>query len=122
MTVITPGAGCSIMSTTTVSTTGVTGALTFLAVFFTVARLGLAFATVRLVAFARAGLRALPRLAEFPLRSFARLCTFDCFLRLAMITPLVGVSPDAYCRMKRQTANADSDQTQVINRSVNHAR
>jgi hypothetical protein len=37
-------------------------------------------------------LRGLPRLAEFPLRSFARFCTFDCFLRLAMIAPLVGAS------------------------------
>jgi hypothetical protein len=34
-----------------------------------------------------AALRALPRLAE--LRSFARFCTFDAFLRLAMIDPLV---------------------------------
>jgi hypothetical protein len=34
-----------------------------------------------------AALRALPRLAE--LRSFARFCTFDAFLRLAMIAPLV---------------------------------
>jgi hypothetical protein len=32
-----------------------------------------------------AALRALPRLAE--LRSFARFCTFDAFLRLAMIDP-----------------------------------
>jgi hypothetical protein len=36
-------------------------------------------------------LRDLPRLAEFPLRSFARFCTFDPFLRLAMFVPdLVG--------------------------------
>jgi len=49
----------------------------------------LALATVRFVAFAAlATLRALPRLAE--LRSFARFCTFDAFLRLAMIAP-----PDA---------------------------
>jgi hypothetical protein len=48
-----------------------------------------AFATVRFVGFARAALRALPRLAAFPLRSLARLCTFDPFLRLAMIYPLV---------------------------------
>jgi hypothetical protein len=32
-------------------------------------------------------LRGLPRLAEFPLRNLARFCTFDCFLRLAMIAP-----------------------------------
>jgi hypothetical protein len=48
--------------------------------------LGLALATVRFVGFAAlAALRALPRLAE--LRSFARFCTFDVFLRLAMIDP-----------------------------------
>ena len=58
------------------------------AAFFAGARLGLALATVRFVAFAAlAALRALPRLAE--LRSFARFCTFDAFLRLAMIDPLV---------------------------------
>jgi hypothetical protein len=55
----------------------------------------LALATVRFVDFPRAALatlRALPRLAEFPLLRFARLCTFDAFLRLAMIAPVpVGV-------------------------------
>ena len=66
----------------TVSTTGVTGRFTFRATFFTGAGLGLALATVR---FAGAALRALPRLADFPLRSFARFCTFDAFLRLAII-------------------------------------
>ena len=82
MTVITSGAG---FSTATVSTAGATGCFTFRAVFFTGAGFGLA---VRFVAFADfAALRALPRLAEFPLRSFARLCTFDAFLRLAMIAP-----------------------------------
>ena len=89
VTVITPGAGCSITSTATVSTTGVTGCFTFRAAFFVGAGLGLALATVGFVAFeALAALRALPRLAE--LRSFARFCTFDAFLRLAMID-LVGV-------------------------------
>jgi len=81
-----------VFSTTTVSTTRTDGCFSFRAAFFTVARLGLAVATVRLVAFALAdfaALRALPRLAEFPLRSFARFCTFDPFLRLAMIDPLV---------------------------------
>jgi hypothetical protein len=88
VTVITPGAGCSITSTATVSTTGVTGGFTFRAAFFTGAGLGFAVATVRFGAFAAlAALRALPRLAEFPLRSFARFCTFDPFLRLAMIAP-----------------------------------
>jgi len=54
-------------------------------------RLGLALATVRFVAFPRAdldSLLALPRVAEFPLGSFPRFCTFDRFLRLAMIDPL----------------------------------
>ena len=86
VTVITPGAGCSITSTATVSTTGVTGFFTFREALFTGAGLGLALATVRFVAFAAlAALRVLPRLAA--LRSFARFCTFDAFLRLAMIAP-----------------------------------
>ena len=76
VTVITPGAGCSITSTATVSAIGAAGCFTFRAAFFAGARLGLAVATVRFVAFpALAALRALPRLAE--LRSFARFCTFD---------------------------------------------
>jgi hypothetical protein len=49
------------------------------------ALLGFAFATLRLLSFAGAALCALPRLAEFPFRSFARFCTFDPFLRFAMI-------------------------------------
>jgi len=66
----------------------VTGGFTFRAAFFTGAGLGLALATVRFVAFAALDtLRAFPRLAE--LRSFAGFCTFDAFLRLAMIDPLV---------------------------------
>src|SRR5262249_59458911 len=72
-----------IASTATVSTTGATGCLTFRAAFFTGVRLGFAFATV----FACAALRALPRLAEVPLRGFARFCSFDLFLRFAMIVP-----------------------------------
>ena len=68
VTIITPGAGCSSTSTATVSTTGATGRFTFRAAFFTGAGLGLALATVGFVAFAAlATLRALPRLAEFPL-------------------------------------------------------
>jgi hypothetical protein len=61
---LSPGAGCSITSAATVSTTGATS---FRAAFFTGARLGLAPATVRFVAFPFAAfvtLRALPRLAE----------------------------------------------------------
>ena len=89
-TIIRSGAG---FSTTTVSTTRADGGTSLCAGFFTVARLGLALATVRFVAFALAdldALRALPRLAD--LRSFARFCTFDRFLGLAMIAiPLVGV-------------------------------
>jgi hypothetical protein len=58
--------------------------------------LSLALVTVRFVGFPRAALatlRASPRLAEFPLLRFARLCAFDAFLRLAMIAPVpVGVS------------------------------
>jgi len=60
-----PGAGCSITSTATVSTTGATGGFTFRSAFFTGARLSLALATVRFIAFAAlATLRAFPRLAE----------------------------------------------------------
>jgi len=90
-TIIRSGAG---FSTTTVSTTRADGGTSLCAGFFTVARLGLV-ATVRFVAFALAdldALRALLRLAEFSLRSFAVFCTFDRFLGLAMIAiPLVGV-------------------------------
>jgi hypothetical protein len=102
VTVITPGAGCSITSTATVSTTGATGCFTFRATFFTVARLGLAVAFAALVT-----LRALPRLAEFPLRSFARFCTFDAFLRLAMIRPALVGGPH---RMMSDQKGAAMDQ------------
>jgi hypothetical protein len=83
---VTVGAGCSITSTATVSTTGVTACFTFRAAFFAGAPLGLAVATVRFTALA--ALRALLRLAEFAVRNLARLFTFDPFLRLAMIFPL----------------------------------
>src|SRR5215472_8722335 len=67
--VITLGAGCSITSEATVSTTGVmTGCFTFRTTFFTDARLDLA--TVRFAVLAT--LRALLRPAEFALRSLAR--------------------------------------------------
>jgi len=90
-----------------VSTTGATGCFTFRAAFLIGARLGLALATVRFLVAGFATLRALPRLAEFPLLSFARFCTFALFLRLAMIAPSpVGVrykaSPRAWL-IKRQT-------------------
>ena len=74
-----------------VSTTGATGGFTFRAIFFTGAGLGLALATVRFAGFAT--LRALLRLAEFALLSLARFCTFDPFLRLAMIFPLFWMVP-----------------------------
>jgi hypothetical protein len=89
--VITPGAGCSITSTAAGSTIEATGRFPVRAAFFTGARLALA--TAPFVAFARAALeslRAFPRVADFP-RSFPLFCTFDLFLRLAMIPPgLVG--------------------------------
>ena len=80
-----PGAGCSITSVATVSTTGAIGCFTFRVAFFTGAGLGLALAAVRFAALAT--LRALPRLAGFALRSLVLLCTFDPFLRLAIIDP-----------------------------------
>ncbi len=79
--------GCSIASAATVSTIGATGCFAFRAAFFTGVRLGLALATVFACA-ALDALRGLPRLAELPLRSLARFCTFDPLLRLAMIDPL----------------------------------
>jgi len=92
-TIIRSGAG---FSTTTVSTTRADGGTSLCAGFFTVARLGLALATVRFVAFALPdldALRALPRLAD--LRSFARFCTFDRFLGLAMIA-----IPPSWCALQ----------------------
>ena len=86
-----PGAGCSITSGATVSTTGATGCFTFRATFFTGAGVGLAFATARFAALAT--LRTLLRLAEFALRSLALLCTFDPFLRLVIIDPRSGCAP-----------------------------
>jgi len=68
VTVITPGAVCSTTSTAMVSTTGAT---ILRAAFFTGARFGLALAIVRFAAFAAFALRALPRVAEFPLRGLA---------------------------------------------------
>jgi len=76
--------GCSITSAATVSTAGPTGNRPFRTTFFAGARLGLALAAVRFAA-----LRALPRaIAAFLLGAF------DCFLRLAMISPvLIRASP-----------------------------
>ena len=84
---MTPGVGCSITSTATVWTTGATGCFTFRTSVRLGLGLGLALATVRFAALDT--LRALPRLAEFPLGNFPRFCTFDRFLRFATIsTPL----------------------------------
>jgi len=97
----------------TVSTTGATGCFirSFRAAFFTGARLGLGLATVRGAALAP--LRALPHLAEFPLRSFARLGTFDPFLRLAVIDPpsLVGFdqTPIRYVPAIHLTSHQQAD-------------
>jgi hypothetical protein len=65
----------------------VIGCFNFRAAFFTGTRFGLALAIVRFAAADFVALRGLPRLAEFPLRTFARFCTFDFFLCLAMIAP-----------------------------------
>ena len=70
--------------------------------------LGLASATVRFAALDT--LRALPRLTDLPLGSFPRFCTFDPFLRLAMIAPLVS-------RNDTTVQVAASYRTRVINRS-----
>jgi len=92
VTAIAPGAGCSITSAATVSTTGATGRFTFRAAFFTGARLSLDLATVRFAVLAT--LRALGRFAELALRGLALLCTFDPFLRLATkSSPLFSVVP-----------------------------
>ena len=102
--------GCSITSEATVSAAGATGCFIFRATFFTGAGLGLglALATARFAVLAI--LRVLLRLAEFALRSLARPCTFDRFLRLAMITPF-GLREDTTVHV------AASYQTRVINRS-----
>src|SRR5262249_53561633 len=71
--------------------------------FFTGTRLGLVLATVRFLALARTDLRALPRLVEFPLGGFPCFCTFDFFLRLAMI------SPASWCSATRTTRAGSKD-------------
>ena len=97
VTVITSGAGRSITSTATVSTAVTTGCSIRRAAFFTSARFGLALATVCFAAFARRDLRAFPDVVEFPLRSFPRFCSFDFFLRLAMIHPCSGWRSSTHC-------------------------
>jgi hypothetical protein len=84
VTVITPGAGCSITSTATVSTAVAADGATF----FAAARLGLALATARFAAFfPRAALDSFLALGS----NFAPFLfwTFDdFFLRLAIVDPL----------------------------------
>ena len=91
VTTITPGAGSSIISTMTVSTVGTTFSATARFDLALVTRfLGVALALVRFAAFHRtelAGLRALPRVAAFPLRAAAR------FFRLAMTAAFSGGAP-----------------------------
>jgi hypothetical protein len=79
---MTPGAGCSITSTTTVSISRLGDGWRLFRVTFLTARWSLAVVAVRFVPPLRADfntLRALPREAELLLRNFAR------FFRLAMI-------------------------------------
>src|SRR5262249_26457734 len=97
VTVITSGAGRSITSTATVSTAVTTGCSIRRAAFFSSARFGLALATVCFAAFARRDLRAFPDVVEFLLRSFPRFCSFDFFLRLAMIHPCSGWRSSTHC-------------------------
>ena len=70
------------------------GCFTFRAAVFTGALFGLALATARFVAFARAtldSLRVFPRVADLA-PNFPRCCTFD-RLRLAMIPPRLFGAP-----------------------------
>jgi len=84
--------GRSITSTltvsATVSTAGATGCFIRRATFFTGACLGLA---VRFVAFPRAALDTLRALGR-AVAAFL-FCTFDCFLRLAMVRPVLVSGP-----------------------------
>jgi hypothetical protein len=75
------------------------------AAFFTGARFALALATVRV--FARVRLWTLPRFAELPFRSFARFCTFDAYLRLAMIDSFWLVLSDAAMFDQSQTGRIE---------------
>jgi hypothetical protein len=78
---------------------------TFRAAFFTGARLGLALATV----FASAALRALPRaVAAF------RFGVFDCFLRLAMISPILVDAPQRMMPDHQVPATKQSSYQQIV--------
>ena len=112
MTVITPGAGCSITSTATVSTVGAAGR----AAFFTGVRLSLPLATARFVAFPRAALDYFFALGR-AVAPFLFLTLDDCFLCLAMIDPLAWRSANALT-LDQKTTRPESRQPilQVINR------
>jgi hypothetical protein len=112
VTVITPGAGCSITSTATVSTAGAIGGFTFRTAFFAGARLGLALAAVRFAALAT--LRALPRVAVFPFGSFPRFCTFARFLLLAMIRPALVGGPQRMMSDRKGAATKQSSYQQIV--------
>ena len=97
-------------STATVSTTGATVCFSFRTAFFTGACFGFALVTVRFAALAT--LRALPRLAE--LRTFARFCTFDAFLRLAMIRPALVGGPQRMMSGQKGAAMAQASYQQMV--------
>src|SRR6516165_3038426 len=86
----------------TVSTTGATGGFTFRAAFFTGARLDLALAAVRSAALGT--LRALPRTVAAFL-----FCAFDCFLRLAMIRPVLVSGPQCIDARSLSPGNLSND-------------
>jgi hypothetical protein len=106
VTVVTPGTGCSITSTGTLSTEA-----TGRAAFFTRARFGLALATARFAAtFPRSAFESFLALG----RAFAPFLfwTFDdCFLRFAIIDPW-------FTAESQKTTDAESRQPtlRVINR------
>jgi hypothetical protein len=91
VTVITPGAGCSITSTATVSTVDAIG----LTAFFAGARFGLALAIARFATdFPRAALESFLAFG----RAFAAFLFWtldDRFLRLAMVDPVIGAQQNA---------------------------
>jgi hypothetical protein len=100
-----------IASTATVSITGATSCFTFRTAFFAGARLALALATARFAVLAT--LRALPRLAELPLRNFPRFCTFDPFLRLAMIRPVLVGGPQRMMSDQKIAATYETSYQQI---------
>ena len=103
-----------------VSITGVAGCFTFRAARFASPRLGLDLATRRFAVLAT--FRALVRLAEYPLRSLARLCTFDFFLRLAILAPrLVCVPKRIEFGSEDSRGSSATHSVCVINRSSRYS-